>query len=477
MEFGLIDAGAYIPRLRLSRGAIAAAHKWMAPSLGAGAKGERAFCSFDEDAVTMAVEALRDAVPLADRGAVRSLVLASTTLPYADMSNAAIVAGAADLAVDVATQESTGSQRAATSALIAAVRAQADGTVIVATDRPQATPASAQELQLGAGAAALRLGRGDLVARFLGAGSVALNFPDHVRATGEDDGYYWEERWIRDEGYGRAIPPAVTAALAEAGLTIADIRHFVMPAMIRKGADGVARDLGFKGTVADDLSATCGHAGAAHALLMLAQVLETAAAGDRILVVGFGQGTDAIVLEATGKRPSGRGVGGCLADKVVTQDYLRLLSFYGRIELDWGMRAEGAEKAALTNVWRAAPQLSAFKAGKCPKCATVQFPQLPLCVTGGCGTPRAEFAQVSLADEPARVLTFTADWLSYHPAPPLNIGFVQFANGARIYMETCDAAPGQMDVGLPLKMVFRIKKTDPRNGFRRYFWKATPAQA
>lgn len=477
MDFGLISIGAYIPRLRLSRSAIAAAHKWMAPSLGAGARGERAFCSFDEDAVTMAVEALRDAVPLVERGDMRSLVLASTTLPYADLSNAAIVAGAADLAADVRTQESTGSQRAATSALIEGFRARAEGTVVLATERPQAPPASAQEMQSGAGAAALRLGTGDLVARFLGAGSVALNFADHLRAAGGDDGYYWEERWIRDEGYGRAIPPAVNAALAEAGLSIADIQHFVMPATIRKGADAVARDLGFKGDVADDLATSCGHAGAAHAFLMLAQVLETASAGERVLVVGFGQGADAIVLEVTGKRSSGRGIAACLADKLVTQDYLRLLSYYGRVELFWGMRAEGAEKAALTSAWRAAPQLSAFKGGKCPTCGTVQFPQLPLCVSEGCATPRAAFEQVSLADAPAKVLTYTADWLSYHPAPPLNIGFVQFANGARVYMETCDAAPGQMDVGLPLRMVFRIKKIDPRNGFRRYFWKATPTQS
>lgn len=477
MDFGLIDLGAYMPRLRLSRSAIAAAHKWMAPSLGAGAKGERAFCSFDEDAVTMAVEALRDAVPADQRARIQSLVLASTTLPYADMSSAAIVAGATDLPARVFTAEQSGSQRAATSALIQVLRAARDETVVVASDRPQAKPASAQEMQFGAGAAALRLGRGALIARFLGAGSVALNFPDHVRAEGADDGYYWEERWIRDEGYGSAIPPAVQAALAEAGLGIADIQHFVMPALIRKGADAVAKSLGFKGTVADDLSASCGLTGVAHAFLMLGKVLETAEAGQRILVVGFGQGADALILEATGKRASGRGVSAALADKTVTTDYLRLLSFYDRLDLDWGMRAEGAEKASLTNVWRAAPQLSAFKAGKCPNCGTVQFPQLALCVSPGCATPKADFEQVPLADEPAKVLTYTADWLSYHPAPPLNIGFVQFANGARLYMETCDAAPGQIDIGLPLRMVFRIKKTDPRNGFRRYFWKATPAQA
>ena len=32
-EHGITELGAYIPRLRLERTAIAAAHRWMAPSL------------------------------------------------------------------------------------------------------------------------------------------------------------------------------------------------------------------------------------------------------------------------------------------------------------------------------------------------------------------------------------------------------------------------------------------------------------
>jgi 3-hydroxy-3-methylglutaryl CoA synthase len=476
MEFGIVNLGVHVPRLRLSRAAIASAHKWMAPSLASAGKGERAFCSFDEDSITMAVEATRSCVSYEKRAAIETLVLASTTLPYADMSNAGIVAGATDMSESIRCAENTGSQRAATSALIQAFRAQAEESVIVASERPQAKPASMQEMQFGAGAAAIHLGRGNLVARFLGAASVTQAFPAHLRSSATEDSYFWEERWVRDEGYVKAIPPAVTAALKDAKLTIDDITIFVMPSMIRKGADAVARDLGFKGRIADDLSSSLGYAGAAHAMLMLSAALENAQAGERILVVGFGQGADAIVLEATGQRPAGRTLSACLNDKIVTQDYMRFLSFYGRIELEWGMRAEGAEKAALTNVWRAAPQLSAFKGGRCPKCGTVQFPQLPVCVGPGCGTPRAEFEQVSLADEPAKVLTYTADWLSYHPAPPLYIGFVQFANGARLLMETCDVTSDAMDVGQPLRMVLRIKKVDPRNGFRRYFWKATPEQ-
>ncbi|MDF2235705.1 OB-fold domain-containing protein [Albimonas sp. CAU 1670] len=474
MDFGITAVGAYAPRLRLSRAAIAAAHRWMAPALASSAKGERAFCSWDEDAITMAVEAARDCVPPEGRAAVSSLILASTTLPYADMSNASVVAGALDLRESARTAEATGSQRAATSALAQAIKARAEGALLVATERPTARPASIQEMQQGAGAAALQLGTGDLIAKVLGVASVNAAFADHVRAAGATADYAWEERWIRDEGYAKIIPRAISAALIEAGIAAGELGRFVMPSPIRGAAASVARTVGFRGEVADDLAAGCGLTGAAHPFLMLAKVLETAEAGEKILLVGFGQGADAIVLEATGRRPAGRGVTGALADRVPTEDYLRMLSFYGRIELEWGMRAEAADKAALTAAWREAEQLSAFKAGRCPDCGTIQFPQLAYCVTPGCGAHAERFEQVSLADAPAKVLTYTADWLSYHPAPPLVVGFVQFENGARLLMETVDADPAAVDVGLPLRMVFRLKKIDARSGFRRYFWKATP---
>ena len=91
--------------------------------------------------------------------------------------------------------------------------------------------------------------------------------------------------------------------------------------------------------------------------------------------------------------------------------------------------------------------------------------------------PRRHFEQVPLADEPAKVLTITADWLSYHPSPPLYVGFVQFDNGARLLMESVDVGPAGIDVGTPLRMVFRIKEQDKVRGYARYFWKATPISA
>jgi hydroxymethylglutaryl-CoA synthase len=41
-------------------------------------------------------------------------------------------------------------------------------------------------------------------------------------------------------------------------------------------------------------------------------------------------------------------------------------------------------------------------------------------------------------------------------------------------MEFTDTDAGELRVGLPVRMVFRIKDFDMKRGFRRYFWKATP---
>ena len=81
-----------------------------------------------------------------------------------------------------------------------------------------------------------------------------------------------------------------------------------------------------------------------------------------------------------------------------------------------------------------------------------------------------------MADEPAKIMSFTEDWLSYKESPPFQYGQVQFDCGARLIMEFADADIGQLEVGMSLRMAFRIKDFDQRRGgYRRYFWKAVPA--
>lgn len=478
--YGITGFGGYIPRLRMERSAIAAAHQWMAPSLRALGKGRRAFCSWDEDSATMAVEAARDALPAGVASTVGRLLFASTSMPFADLQNAAIVAGALGLRHDIQTLDIGQSQRAGTSALMAAFRDASAPALLVASDRPRGKPASTQEISFGAGAAAFTLGSQGVIATLQGSASSTALFVDHFRSDGKYD-YYWEERWIRDEGYLKIVPVAAKAALADAGIEAGDVKHFILPTAFKGVAAALGRKLGLAtGVEAAALEEDCGFCGSAHGLVMLAQVLETAASGDVILLVGFGQGCDALVLRVTdaiaGFKPR-RGVSGALADGQAHADYLRLLSYDNGIELEWGMRSEKAVKTAFTEQYRSSHQLGGFMAGRCGKCSTFQFPQLPYCANPECGAPQSGFVPVSLADVPAKVLTYTADWLSYHPSPPLYVGFVQFENGARVLMEMADVSARGVDTGVPLRAVFRIKDVDKVRGYPRYFWKMTPIQA
>lgn len=475
-DFGITLFGGYVPRLRIDRALIADAHKWMAPGLRGQAKGSRAFLSWDEDAVTMAVEAGRDCLDGRGAGHVSALYLASTSLPFADLQHSSLVANALRLPREIASSDVGFSQRAGTSAFLQALKIGEDA-LFVASDAPNAKAASTQELTYGAGAAAFLLGSDNIVARLLAAASITAPFVDHFRAAKASHDYFWEERWIRDEAYLKIAPQAIEAALGKAGISIGEVTHFVMPSLLRGGAEAVAKKIGFTGERADALEDGVGYAGAAHALLMFAKLLETATAGDKILLVGFGQGADAMIFEVTdaiaNARPR-RGVSGAIADGLATDSYMRMLSFYDGIELEWGMRSEKNAKTALTEQYRSADEISGLAAGTCGACGTVQFPQLEYCVNPECNASASQFAQTPLVDEPAQVLTYTADWLSYHPAPPLYVGFVQFHNGARILMEVADVGKNGLEVGTALRMTYRIKERDRARGFNRYFWKATP---
>ena len=182
-ESGILSYGAYLPRLRLQRKAIAEANAWFAPALKGLARGERSMVNWDEDSITMAVEAARDCLTGIERSVVGGLTLASTTHPFDDRQNAAIVATALNLDPALRSMDVGGSLRAATSALLAAFDAAAGGatTLLAAGEHRLAKAASTQEMQYGDGAAALLVGRGAPIARLLGAHSETVDFVHQFR--------------------------------------------------------------------------------------------------------------------------------------------------------------------------------------------------------------------------------------------------------------------------------------------------------
>jgi 3-hydroxy-3-methylglutaryl CoA synthase len=471
-ERGILACAGYVPRRRLARRTIAAAMGWMSPPAAAEPRGELAIRAWDEDALTMAVEAGRLCLHEA-QVVPASLWLASTTLPFVDRDAAAIAVEALGLPAGIATLDVTSSQRAGTAALAAALRSGDDTTLVLASDCRETKPGSALEMQVGHGAAALLVGTGRLIASCLGHQPLVRDMVDHYRVRGERFDYTVEERWVREEGYAKIIPEAVSALLAATGTAAADITHAIFP-VPGSVAQGLCRRLGLETSVlVDDLSAACGHTGTPQPLLMLARALESAAPGDTLLVVGFGQGADAFLFRTTRHvraRPPLRPIEAQLGRRREEPSYVRFLAHQGLVPVDWGNRAEFDNRTALTAFYRRRDSVTGLAGGRCSACGTVQFPRSRVCVNPECRKTDTQ-APYRLAGARGRIRSYTEDWLAATVDPPLQYGSIELEGGARLFAEFTDCEPGTLATGREVELCFRIKDVDRRRGFVRYFWK------
>jgi 3-hydroxy-3-methylglutaryl CoA synthase len=440
-------------------------------------------CNWDEDAITMGVEAVRDCLNSNDLGAHPDVVyFASNTLPFKDRQNAGVITTALSLDEDVAVLDVTASQRVATSALLQALAAvngesYADAMVI-ASDHRRSKAASPQESNNGDGSAAIRIGQENLLLEFMGGHSRTVDFVDHFRGEHEEFDYNWEERWIRDEGYQTIVPPVIAKALQKSDLAAADIDHFVMPSTIGRAVQNIAKSAGISAdAIRNNLHMECGETGAAHPLVMLLHLLEgDVSPGERIMLVGFGQGCDVLLFKATDKLADfkvRKGVRGCLEDKRDGDNYQKFLSFNELLVQEKGMRAERDNKTALTVLYRKRDMILGLVGGKCEQCGTAQFPRQDICVNPQCHASHSQ-QPYSFVEETARIQSWSADYLTYTKDPPSHYGMIVFDNGGRLMTNFTDVSVGEVEVGMPVRMVFRIKEFDQRRGFIRYFWKAIP---
>ena len=479
-DIGIVSFGAYVPRLRLQRKAVATANAWFNPGLRGMAKGERSMANWDEDTVTMAVEAARDCLAGVDAASVASLSLASTTHPFDDRQNTSIAAGALSLRPGVRSLDVAGSLRAGTSALataFAAARGTDERSLVLAAERRFAKAASVQEMHYGDGAAAFLIGPGAPIATLVGTHSETVDFVPQFRARDRAHDYAWEERWVRDEGYMKIVPRVVSALLEQTGTPPAAVSAFILPCTLSRVVPGVAKAVGIPDTaVRDNLAAVCGDTGAAHPLMMLIHALEQAKPGDLILVAAFDSGCDALlfrVTDAVTKAQARRGVTGALAQRKEENGYQKYLAFNGLVTLEHGMRAEADKGTPLSVMYRNREMITGLIGGRCRKCGTVQYPRTRYCVNPKCKALDSQDAE-PFAGRRATVMSYTADVLTYCPDPPAYYGMIEFDGGGRMMADFTDIDDGKVDVGTPMRMVFRIKDVDAARGFVRYFWKAAP---
>ncbi|HBX23391.1 MAG TPA: 3-hydroxy-3-methylglutaryl CoA synthase [Desulfotomaculum sp.] len=466
---GITAFGAYIPFNRLDRRKIAEAYGEPVPP------GEKAVANYDEDSVTMAVEAARDCLAALQPGSLGGVYLATTTSPYREKLSAATVAAALDTPDTVRTVDFTSSLRAGSAALLAAADAAQSGTdnVLVAVADCRTAAAKGQFEQLF----------GDAAASFvIGSSNVLAEIEDACTVTGDvltqwreaDDRYVraWEDRFVVSRGYGPLVTKALAALAGKMRLAPGDVHKLVLYAPSHRYLAGTARSLGFEQSqVQAGLFGEVGLTGAAHAPLMLASALESAQPGQRILFATFGEGADALLFRATanaGRFMPRRGVTGHLQSKKNTMNYLTYLRWKGMLDFEPPRRPD-PERPSAPAMWRNTRNNLAFYGSRCNSCGTPQIPAQRVCVH--CRA-KDEMSGHRFADTPARIATYTIDHLTVSQDPPTVFAVVDFEGGGRLLCEMTDCDPAAVTIGMEVEMTFR--RLFKAGGIHNYYWKARP---
>ena len=210
---GIVSYGSYVPYRRLKRSAIAAV-------LGTPAgKGERAIASFDEDSVSMAVEAARDALKSAPPGDIQALIFATTTPPYAEKLSAAVIGAATQLPAEIRASDMTGCVRAGMSAILQGADAVSGGAklaLVAIGDCRLAAPEGKAEQTTGDGAVAFVLGSENVIAEIEASASLTREFLDTWRAQGERFAHSWEERFTLTQAHSPLLGTVIKNVLEKA---------------------------------------------------------------------------------------------------------------------------------------------------------------------------------------------------------------------------------------------------------------------
>ncbi|HKY06408.1 MAG TPA: 3-oxoacyl-[acyl-carrier-protein] synthase III C-terminal domain-containing protein, partial [Blastocatellia bacterium] len=379
---GITSFGAYIPYYRLSHKQVAAA--WG----GRAGDGERAVANVDEDSITMAVEAVRDLLGKREGREIDGIVFASTTSPYGEKQASALIATVADLRHDVRTADITSSLRASTSAIRAAVDSveagSASSVLIAAADMRLAPPKSANERLFGDAASAIEIGRDGVIAKLVAAHSTVDEIIDVWRKSDDQFVSGWEERFSVTQGYLRVVRQTVGELFERSAIGPSEISKAVFYAPDPGTLASVARSLGLKAEqVPDHLFNSVGNTGTAMPLLVLSSALEEAQPGEKLLVVGYGSGADALIFEVTdeieqAKSSGRRAVKGHLASKVYLENYERYAKFRELVETEGARRQ--APSASAPQTLRGRDEIYKLHGYRCLACGKIQYPRQRVCI-------------------------------------------------------------------------------------------------
>jgi hydroxymethylglutaryl-CoA synthase len=307
--FGIVGYGAYVPRYRVRFQEIAAQWGREAEGESKGGLVEKTVPGLDEDAITIAIEAARQAIARAgvDPKLVGALYVGSESHPYAVKPSGTVVVEALGIGPNVHVADFEFACKAGTEAMFCALSHVEAGkmefAMAIGADTSQGAPGDPLEYTASAGGAAFLFGRGDrVVCEVLHTHTMTTDTPDFWRREGQKYPSH-AGRYTGEPAYFEHVMGCASALLAKSGAAPADFEHVVFHMPNDKFPLAAAKRLGFTTAQieAGFLVREMGNTYSGSSPMGLAAVLDIAKAGDRIFLVsyGSGSGSDGFVLRAT----------------------------------------------------------------------------------------------------------------------------------------------------------------------------------
>ena len=464
---GITSCGYHIPFYRLEREKIGQA--WARRA----GKGDRAAIYFDEDALTLGMEAAQRCLEENGKDHIDALYFASTSAPFWQRSSASFMAAACDLPAVCETVDFAGSLRSATTALRAGMDAVSSGrlsqVLIAAGEVRDGQPGEGEEEWFGDAGSAVTLGREGVIAEILGMASRSDDFLDEWRRDTDSFIQTQASRFSSERGYQASIVAVGTTLLHTHSLQPQDCAKVILPSPDGRAHVGAAKKLGFQDEqVQNPLYAEIGACGSTTPFVLLAAALETANPGDRLLLLGYGEGADGCLLQVTEE----------IRQRSATQsvsDHLSEKRLYPSYQIFKKMRTYAAEHEdgpELSNVFLAKEDKQNVRlyGSQCPRCGTKQYPITRICI--------ACHNHDSLQDVPlartGEVFTFTRDHLYVAADSPTIMSVVDLDEGGRVYIQMTDVDPEDVRVGDAVVLTLRRRKEGPT--MHHYYWKCRPAR-
>jgi len=296
--------GGYVPRFRIKAAEIA--RVWGKDEKDVPIR-EKAVAGLDEDTITMAVEAARQALTRAgvDPKKIGAVHVGTESKPYAVKPSGTIVAEALGISNFITSADYEFACKAGTEAIqtiIAMVEARRiEYGLAIGADTAQGRPSDALEYTAASGAAALVIGgeSKDAVARFEYSMTYVTDTPDFWRRSYERFPMH-TSRFTGEPAYFKHTLTALKSLLQENGYKISDFDYFVFHQPNVKFPLTVAKVLAIPNSKVETglVSGIIGNTYAACSLIGLVRILDSAKPGQRILLTSFGSGagSDSLVI-------------------------------------------------------------------------------------------------------------------------------------------------------------------------------------